>query len=146
MLKSWEVDYSIYLTSTLNRGWSLGEGPLRSFSFLRQNVPRAISVSSILNFGICVCCSVVTVFIASVTPGLSTWGPRPSSWTATVCRRSCWRGQRWETWDEFRKPSFISERPCVWHPAALTATKAGLCFNFLFQSLCFFRSFMFCSH
>ena len=72
----------------------------------------------------CFCCSVVTAFTASVTPELCTWEPRPSSWTATVCRLSSWRGQHWETWVVFKKPSSTSERPCAWHPADSTVMKA----------------------
>lgn len=75
---------------------------------------------------LCVCCSVVTVFIASDTPEPCTWEPRPSSWTATVCRLFSWRGQHSETWVVFKKPSSISEKPCAWPPADSTAMKARL--------------------
>lgn len=70
---------------------------------------------------------VVTVFIASVIQEHSIWGPRRSSWTATACRPSSWRGQHWETWAESRKPSSILEKPCVWRPAGSTVTKVCLC-------------------
>lgn len=107
---------STFLISMLSPGSYLGEFDLLLMCLKHLQIQKQLKA---LLFS-----TDVTVSTASVTLVPCIWELKPSSWTATACRRCSWRGWRWGTWAECRKPSYTSEKPWDWRPVVWTAMKA----------------------